>query len=367
MITSLYVDNYKTLVNFTIDFHNLSVLIGKNGSGKSSVLQVIKAVRSFVIDHKSINEAFSATTLSRWLMSDIQTIELSLRNDVHSYIYHVEIDFKREEGVGRVKTEEVSCDGHVIFSEDHGHVTLYNDSYQAGPEILLDWNYSGVSMVAERRDNQLLSEFKQELDKVIVCSPRPYGIEPSSTRELNRPDYHFSYLVSVYRYLLQAYPEKTETMNNELKKVLSTYLRAYMSGIGEEKTLVFGFKANGKEIPIYVTEISEGELQLFILYLIALYYVKEGFMVFIDEPDNYISMNEIQPWCRMIEECLETDGGGQCVMISHHREVLDYLAQSAGIWMSRNGNPSSRIIDPPIISEAMSYSDMILYGGAFDA
>lgn len=374
MVTDLYVNNYKTLVNFKVNFRSIGVLIGKNGCGKSTVFQVISAIKGIAIDHKSINEEFSAKTLSRWLDLDVQTIELSLRNKDHKYQYHIDIEYNREEGLSRVKNEEVFCDGNKIFSENCGRVTLYNDSYQPGAEIVLDWNYSGVSMVAERRDNRLLSEFKRELDKVIVCSPKPFAVIASSSHEISRPKYDFSDAVSVYRYLLQAYPEKTEILNGELRKIFSTYARAYMSGIGEEKTLMFGFWAEGKEVPIHVTELSEGELQIFILYLIALYYIREGYMVFIDEPDNYVSLNEIQPWCMMVEESVEasserTDDGctGQCVMISHHREIVDYFAQSAGIWMTRNGNPSSRIIDTPVTEEAMSFSDMILLGGVLDA
>jgi len=38
MIKRLYVDNYKCLVNFDLKLDELSLLLGLNGSGKSSVL-----------------------------------------------------------------------------------------------------------------------------------------------------------------------------------------------------------------------------------------------------------------------------------------------------------------------------------------
>ena len=45
MIKSLYVDNYRSLHDFSIDFENLNLLVGLNGSGKSSVLEVVLNLR----------------------------------------------------------------------------------------------------------------------------------------------------------------------------------------------------------------------------------------------------------------------------------------------------------------------------------
>lgn len=46
-ITSLYIDNYKLLKDFTINFNKeVSILIGVNGSGKSSILEIIAQIFS---------------------------------------------------------------------------------------------------------------------------------------------------------------------------------------------------------------------------------------------------------------------------------------------------------------------------------
>ena len=38
MFKRLYVDNYKCLVNFDLEFQDLTLLLGRNGTGKTSVL-----------------------------------------------------------------------------------------------------------------------------------------------------------------------------------------------------------------------------------------------------------------------------------------------------------------------------------------
>ena len=45
MITRLYVDNFRCLVNFELKFQDFTLLAGLNGSGKSSVLDVIYALQ----------------------------------------------------------------------------------------------------------------------------------------------------------------------------------------------------------------------------------------------------------------------------------------------------------------------------------
>jgi predicted ATP-dependent endonuclease of OLD family len=47
MIKAIYIDNFKALNDFSIDLQPLTVLIGANGSGKSTILQAIDLVCSF--------------------------------------------------------------------------------------------------------------------------------------------------------------------------------------------------------------------------------------------------------------------------------------------------------------------------------
>lgn len=61
-ITSLYIDDYKLLKNFTIDFKkDISVLIGVNGSGKSSILESIAQIFSNVFLNQKSKFGFRLT------------------------------------------------------------------------------------------------------------------------------------------------------------------------------------------------------------------------------------------------------------------------------------------------------------------
>ena len=48
MFKRLYIDNYKCFVNFTLDIQELTLLIGYNGTGKTSVLDIMYALRELL-------------------------------------------------------------------------------------------------------------------------------------------------------------------------------------------------------------------------------------------------------------------------------------------------------------------------------
>ena len=65
--------------------------------------------------------------------------------------------------------------------------------------------------------------------------------------------------------------------------------------------------------------------------------------LFFDEPDNYVTLPELQPWRAELE-----DGAGdtlrQVVLISHHPEAIDFLADNT-VWLTRDPESHTRIMD----------------------
>ena len=50
----------------------------------------------------------------------------------------------------------------------------------------------------------------------------------------------------------------------------------------------------------------------------------QGYTLFLDEPDNYVALPEIQPWLRELEDACGKSVP-QAVISSHHPELIDYL------------------------------------------
>ena len=60
----------------------------------------------------------------------------------------------------------------------------------------------------------------------------------------------------------------------------------------------------------------------------------QGYTLFLDEPDNYVALPEIQPWLmELADACGEKVP--QAVISSHHPELIDYLGCDNGLLLQR--------------------------------
>jgi predicted ATPase len=89
-------------------------------------------------------------------------------------------------------------------------------------------------------------------------------------------------------------------------------------------------------------ELSDGQRTLVVLYALIHFTRGQDFTLCIDEPENFVSLPEIQPWLNTLYDfCL--DGELQSILISHHPEYINYLADSVGLWFERKENAPVRV------------------------
>ena len=63
----------------------------------------------------------------------------------------------------------------------------------------------------------------------------------------------------------------------------------------------------------------------------------KGYTLFLDEPDNYVALPEIQPWLmELAAACGEKVP--QAVVCSHHPELIDYLGGDNGLLLRREAS-----------------------------
>lgn len=83
-------------------------------------------------------------------------------------------------------------------------------------------------------------------------------------------------------------------------------------------------------------ELSDGQRCLICLYAILHFVVGRGFTVVLDEPENFVSLREIQPWLTAMADAVD-EGKGQVLLISHHPEILNQWAPDFGVQFIREG------------------------------
>ena len=91
--------------------------------------------------------------------------------------------------------------------------------------------------------------------------------------------------------------------------------------------------------------------------------VVEGSALFIDEPDNYVALAEIQPWLTdLAEACGEVLP--QAVLCSHHPELIDYLGGDRGLLLEReaSGAATARRPEGHLFEDGLKFSEVVARG-----
>ena len=88
-----------------------------------------------------------------------------------------------------------------------------------------------------------------------------------------------------------------------LEDVLPGFEQVSLREIGESRKLTVTFRINDKDHDFDFREISDGQRQLIVLYTV-LETLRAGLFstVIIDEPDNFVSLREIQPWLENLND-----------------------------------------------------------------
>lgn len=98
-----------------------------------------------------------------------------------------------------------------------------------------------------------------------------------------------------------------------------------------------------KDISLDFEELSDGQRALIVLYVVMHTQIETGRTVAMDEPDNYASTDEVQPFMMEAITRVQDCQGSQLFIISHHPEYIDQLAPDDGFIVSREGGGPSRV------------------------
>ena len=353
MLKRIFADNFRALVNFEFRPGQLSLLLGGNGSGKTSVFEVLASLRDLIVLGRPASEMFPYTR-TRWETRDVQRFEVDVESNGGTYRYMLEVQHP-EDAPGKpfIRSEHVTLDGALLYRFSAGEVQLYRDDQSAGPVFPFRPDQSFLPNLDSSTAKQMarLAEFKEVMAKLWRVQANPFAMEVASKQDdffLARDGRNFA---SFFSYLNSERPEARTELERLLKEVLPGFRNLFFRRLGDAKLLLASFSIEEKSSVDYtLLELSEGQRVLAILYAAVCGLAHSGAVLCFDEPDNFVALSEIQPWLQVLRDTLEARGG-QAMIISHHPEVMDYLAQDSLWWFER---PSGPVIARPYEPDAES-------------
>lgn len=354
MLTRIYVDNFKCLVNFECRLGARQLILGRNGAGKSTLFDVLALLRDFCVrgdppDRDTSDSRFVGRTRTRWQDNPVQNFELDVTGNGGDYRLRLVVDSWGNPERPRVVKEEVTFSGRPVFRFEKGDVHLFNDRHEDKVQYPFDWHRSALATISARSDNTKLSWFKRWLGGLLLVAPDPRRMSGIAAVEVKEPDQYLSNFADWYRHLRQETEDRDYL--NDLAEVIDGFSTMRLEDAGERRRELKIRCANtidgrvGSDQQEYLlSEMSDGQRVLIGLYAILHFALKPGATLCFDEPNNFLALGEIQPLLtRILDRTEDGATAAQVLIASHHPELLNRMAFKEGLILDRPGGRHTRV------------------------
>jgi predicted ATPase len=364
MLTRLLIENYRCFERATaFEPGPLALLVGPNGAGKSTIFDTLWNIRQLVVSGGSASELFPDATRTRWGRQTSQHFELGFRGPDGDYTYRLEIRHGKDAGNAHIEREEILHERKLLYTFSREEVTIHADEKSSARRFPAGTKLSPLSNLPRNIRSKRLDWVTDRISRIWVFRPVPAqltAITKSQGDFLNRDLSNFaSWLLALHK----ARPRLRSTLKQSLRIVLEGFLNYNFAQLGRESNiLMFLFSSPNRRselTPFTFEELSEGQRALVVLYTL-LHAVPNDATLCIDEPEEFLSPREIQPWLNLLME--KTESGGQALLISHNPGLINLLAPSNGLLFARPRGGPVNVMPMPSDESGLSVSELLARG-----
>jgi predicted ATPase len=363
MIRRLSVKNYRSLVDFTWEPGPESLVLGANGSGKSTAIDALNLIRNFACGWESLQNLFDADDVTMWAQGEIVSFELDLQAGGSPYRYKVAFEWSKHDRALAVVNEELHRGNYPVFVRQLEIVsTREGETWAGGPYA--PSNQSVLAPMHASPEAGRVDDVFAALERMIVVRPVPPLMRVEARQLTGRPELQFENFVAWY-WALSGNSRVSQPLSEMLRGVWPEFDSVLLSPLGHAMVLSVWFgRSDGpkKAATLEFQQLSDGEQMLIALYSLAAYQqVTEPTTIIIDEPDNFVSSAELQPW--LLKMLDDRPDGGQIILVSHNPEIIDTMGESRVDYFERADHMSTtRVRKIPPDDTGLSLSERITRG-----
>lgn len=364
MLTRVAIHNFHCFVDFELKLPRRLLLVGSNGSGKTSLWKALAGLQDVIVRGADVADLFPTPSRTRWLADvPVQSfaLELQLGDDTYTYTLELLHDVPRRKVT--IHHEHLTVGNQALYEQDDRHVRLYGDAPDTPPRSSFPWGgkRSFLPDLESHRDRtdkfSFLSEHEPRLDITHILAFRdaiadlwllahsPQQIAPTTAVEaawLERDGHNFA---SWFRGVLADRPEVGTLLNEALRPTIPGLRKISFEKISSTiRELMLQFHGEGSDYTLSAGELSDGQRSLLLLHGLLVGALDRARLAFLDEPETGLAPHEMQPWLAAAAAALDAHDG-QLFVISHHPAVIDYLAPERTLGFSRPHGGPTRIDD----------------------
>ena len=336
MLKKIYIHQYRCLQNFEINLSalNSALLLGKNGSGKSTIFDAVELLQKIGRGVSSISDLIKEEDFSFAERQKPISIEVEAELQEQHYIYTLEVEFPENFHTPKIKKEILKVDGREILVREGGKTSLHQSK-----EFTLDWHHIGLPLIFNTSENGSIATFKEWLGRMIVLSPWPASFASISKQQTPYLDRQATNITDWVRYILAESPSLYNKISEFLKQRMPDFdIFSFETTGKNERELVFTFHSDaGQKFSLGFGQLSDGEKIYFLTAaVLAAISAKIPVLCLWDEPDNFIALREISHFITAFRKEFENHlNGSQLLISTHNPRVINEFSSHNTFILSR--------------------------------
>lgn len=349
MLQRLYVHNFRCLENFEFKLEGTTsaLLIGSNGSGKSTIARVLQLFQRIGRGVNRVGQLVQTGEFTRGRSDTPVRFELEVALGAYRYQYRLVLDLPARFRELRVLEEALLVDGATVFARREAKVTLHRGAPDQ-PEVTfsVDWHLVALTVIQDSTLADPLNMFRLWLERMAILSPVPCLMQGNASGETLAPSSDGSNFADWMTGVLAQFPAAYAD--------ISAYLRAVMPDLSQfrnlpagrdAKTLVVEFKSGSGKFELPFDELSDGEKCFFLgALVIAANQAYGPILVFWDEPDNFLSISEVNHFVMALRRAFDSDG--QVMVASHNEQTITCFSDNNTWVLARKSHLEPCVIRP---------------------
>ncbi|MCD7892490.1 MAG: ATP-binding protein [Erysipelotrichaceae bacterium] len=275
-------------------------IVGKNASGKTSILNLLKDVYSILGSFQLKDEVISI---------DGTKLEITFYENKKVYIYETELN------------RQLNLGNNLSFTKESLKVMNYSKTKKNA--IFNDKNYK-----------------KLNINKAL---PDDISILFYILKNRNNYAYYFDDLISkenVYHDVYALY--QNGHLNKAYWKYILQLFDEHIQDLQEVRNDVYALTTNNETQELSAKELfhmlSSGTTKGIILYTSAIQALKEGKTFIIDEIENHFHKTLVENLIVLFKDKSVNKKGANLVFSTHYCELLDMFNRNDNIWISKYEN-----------------------------
>ncbi|MGA3027292.1 MAG: AAA family ATPase [Bryobacteraceae bacterium] len=292
MIRRFYVHNFRCLENFELPVSGLSsvLLIGNNGSGKSTVGLALEILQKIGRGTNRVNDLVKPKDLSRGRTDVPMRFEIEVELNARIYGYVIAFDFPEGFKELRVLEEKLIVDGRPVYSREQAQVHLARTGQEQAGVILpslrkapgaqahvartverqekeakfrIDWHLVALPIIQEQSQKDTLFIFKQWLGRMLILQPIPSLITGDSTEKTLEPNVQVADFGAWFSGLLAYAPAAYAKVDEYLKQVMPDLQDIKNPVIGRDSQSLFVQFSSGQgsmSVPSAVSALQQSRI-----------------------------------------------------------------------------------------------------------